>query len=96
MEQAQFTFIGKPKNQSTEILYELLSSNGRISFRQMFLSTGIIGISQRISDLRRNGLQIICVEMNGKNKHGRKCSWGTWSIKGEEKKALEVYNKINK
>ena len=96
MEQSQFKFLNKPTNQSAEILYELISCNGRISFRQIFLSTGIIGVSQRISDLRRNGLQIICVEMNGTNKHGRTCSWGTWSIKGEEEKALEVYNKINK
>lgn len=84
-----------PKNQSAEVLYELLSCNDKVSFRQMFLSTGIIGMSQRVSDLRKNGLQIACVEAIGVNKHGRSCRWGTWSIKGEEKLALEIYCKIN-
>jgi len=88
--------LEKPKNQSAEILFELICNSGRQSFKQLYAATGILGVSQRISDLRKKGLQVVCVEIKGTNKHGRSCAWGTWSVQGETEKAIEVYSVINK
>ena len=95
MKQQSIMFLQAPINQTAEILYELLSNSNRQSFKQLYSATGILGVSQRISDLRSKGLDVLCVEIKGTNKHGRKCAWGTWSVQGETEKALEVYKAIN-
>jgi hypothetical protein len=87
--------LKNPLNQTAEILYELLNSKVPLSFSELHYRTGVINLGQRISDLRRLGLQVFCKELETKNKHGRNISYGTWSVAGEETKALEIYNRIN-
>lgn len=85
----------QPTNQTAEVLYELLTAKHRLSFSDIYARTGIINLTARISNLRRAGLNVFCLEIKTKNKHGRLVSYGTWSVSGERKKAREVYQKIN-
>ena len=87
--------LSKPLNQTAEVLYELLNSKHRIGFSEIYKATHAINLGQRISGLRRMGLKIYCTYVETKNKHGRKVKYGTWSVSGEEKKALEIYKRIN-
>ena len=87
--------LSKPLNQTAEVLYELLNSKRRIGFSEIYAATHAINLGQRISGLRRMGLKIYCTYVETKNKHGRKVKYGTWSVAGEEKKALEIYKRIN-
>ena len=87
--------MNKPLNQTAEVLYELLNSKIPLSYYDIFFATRTINLGQRISDLRRMGLKVYCKEIEAHNKHGRKIKYGTWSVAGEEKKALEIYKRIN-
>jgi hypothetical protein len=87
--------LATPKNQTSEILYFLLT-NDKINFSYIYAMTGILNLSARISDLRLNyGLEIPCVEVETKNKFGRKISYGTWSLKDKEQARI-IYSKINR
>lgn len=86
--------LNYPKNQLSEVLYELLT-NEIITFKSNFEATGILNLSARISDLRLNyGLEIPCIEIEAKNKHGRKISYGSWKLIDKDKGRI-VYSKIN-
>jgi len=87
--------LSKPLNQTAEVLYELLNSKRRIGFSEIYAATHAINLGQRLANLRRNGLLIPCLRIEAHNKHGRKIKYGTWSVAGEEKKALEIYKRIN-
>jgi hypothetical protein len=87
--------MNKPKNQTAEVLY-LLLTNKSISVKSAMNDIGIINLSARISDLRiKNNLIIECIKVNTKNKFGRPILYGTWSLKTNKKNANKVYNTIN-
>ena len=86
--------LPKPLNQTAEVLYELLT-NATISRKSIFLETGILNLTARITDLRKLGLDLHCGYIKTTNKYGREVEFGTWSILAEEKKALEIYKRIN-
>ncbi len=87
--------LPKPTKQVSEILYELIRSKSPLSFHQLAYRTGVINLGQRISDLRREGLNVPCINKTTKNKHGRDVSYGTWTVQDQKEKAIEVYIKIN-
>lgn len=87
--------ISHPKNQTAEVLYFLLK-NEKIDYKLIYVPTGILNLSARISDLRLDyGLDIPCKEVETKNKFGRKISYGTWSLTDKESGRI-IYSKINK
>lgn len=87
--------MNKPLNQTAEILYELLNTKVPLSFSELHQRTAVVNLGQRVSDLRRLGLKVYCKYVSTKNKHGRDIKYGSWSVAGEEKKALEIYKRIN-
>ncbi len=89
--------LTKPKNQNAEVLYELLN-NKSINRRDMLLSTGILNVPARISDLRnKKNVSIICRKIETKNKHGRTIKYGEWLIpKFDIQNAKKIYFDINK
>lgn len=87
--------LATPKNQTAEVLYYLLICD-KIDFSYIYLNTRILNLSARISNLRLDyGLEIPCVEVETKNKFGRKISFGTWSLKDKEQGRI-IYSKINR
>ena len=73
-----------PKNQKAEVLYELLTQE-KITFKSVFLKTGIVEINARISDLRLDyGLIIPCNWIKTINKHNRKIRYGSWKLMDKE------------
>lgn len=86
-------YLHPPKTQLQEVLYELLNKNS-INVRQMMDDTGILNIKARISDLRLVYNVGIDTEMiDQKNKHGRKCRFGSWKLT-DKKNALLTYYKL--
>jgi|694.fasta_scaffold42607_6 hypothetical protein len=84
-----------PKNQKAEILYELLTQE-KITFKSVFLKTGIIELNARISDLRLDyDLIIPCSYIETINKHNRKIRYGSWKLINKEL-GLTIYNRVNK
>jgi hypothetical protein len=87
--------INNPKNQTAEVLYFLLKCES-INFSYIYAETGILNLSARLSNLRLDyGLEIPCIEVNAKNKFGRKISYGTWSLKDKNQGRI-IYSKINR
>jgi hypothetical protein len=87
--------LATPKNQTAEVLYFLLQVD-KITFSYIYAMTGILNLSARLSNLRLDyGLEIPCVEVETKNKFGRKISYGTWSLKDKESGRI-IYSKINR
>jgi len=87
--------LATPKNQTAEVLYFLLQVD-KIDYSYIYWQTGILNLSARISDLRLNyGLDIPCLEIETKNKFGRKISYGSWSLKDKEQGRI-IYSKINR
>lgn len=82
-----------PKNQTAEVLYELLT-NGPINRRDILINTGILNVTARISDIRKHGINVKCEMIKTKNKHNRSISFGKWSI-DKNISVVDVYNKIN-
>lgn len=85
--------LDRPKNQTAEVLYELLTHKS-ITRRELFLNTDILSPTSRITDLRKLGLEILCEHKNVKNKHGRSVTFGSWSLSDREE-GLKVYRAIN-
>ena len=84
-----------PKNQTAEVLYELLTKD-KITFKSVYLETGIINLGARLSDLRLDHELIIpCRWIDTINKHNRSIRYGSWKLMNKEL-GLTVYNKINK
>ena len=86
--------LKNPTSQLTEVLYFLLLRNS-ITFSQIHFDTKMINLSARISDLRKKGLYIPCMQIHFTNKFKRKISYGSWTLQ-DKAKGLEIYNKINK
>lgn len=85
--------LAKPKNQVAEVLFELLM-NKEITFERTYANTGIINLGARISDLRfKHNLIISCQEKEFYNKHGRKSTYGVWTLH-DKRTGLEVYKSI--
>ncbi len=85
----------KPKNQTAEVLYELIK-RGKITRQSIMKSCGILNVTARISNLRnRFGLDVICKEVPVVNKYGRDTMYGEWSLSDPEEAEL-LYSKINR
>lgn len=83
-----------PKNQTAEVLYELLNSKA-ITRRTIMIECGILNVCARITDLRlKHNVPITCNYIQTKNKHNRTVRYGSWSLENK-KQAKEVYLKIN-
>ncbi len=81
------------KNQVTEVLLMLLTMDF-ITVNQVREDSGIIGLSQRIAELRlKHDLHIPCKEIEHTTKHGNCGDYGSWSVPNK-KKGLELYNKL--
>lgn len=86
--------LATPKNQKAEVLYCLLNYE-KITFRQIFKETGIINLTALISVLRLDyNLEIPCIEIETKNKFGRKIRYGSWKLENKEIGRV-IYSKIN-
>ena len=87
--------LPQPKTQVTEVLFMLLTRDS-INVRQMMLDTGILNLTARISDLRNKYyIDVICHDINTKNKFERKIKYGKW-ILADKEHAKEVYLEILK
>lgn len=85
--------ISKPESQIQEVLYYLITRI-YIDRRQMMLSVGVWNLPDVIMKLRRNyGLTIKLLEIEVKNKFGRKVTYGKYKLENK-KKASEVYKKL--
>jgi hypothetical protein len=87
----------KPKNQTAEVLYELLhcASLTRLDFMQRL---GILNVTARIANLRiKHNIPIDCRKIEVRNKHGRLIKYGCWSIPAkyveESKNKFALINK---
>ena len=86
--------LTKPVNQMSEVLYELITRDN-ITRMEFFQSTGILNVTARIANLRiKHDLDIVCKDINIRNKHGMVVTYGQWSLPDTEK-GQEVYLKIN-
>lgn len=86
--------LTKPVTQKAEVLYELLTQDS-ITRMYMFQVTGILNLTARIANLRINDdLDIVCENVDIRNKHGRIVTYGKWNLPDKEK-GFEVYQKIN-
>ena len=86
--------LTKPVNQMSEVLYELITRDN-ITRMEFFQSTGILNVTARIANLRiKHDLDIVCKDINIRNKHGMVVTYGQWSLPDKEK-GQEVYLKIN-
>ena len=85
--------LNQPNNQTQEVLYELIMHD-KINRREMFISTGILNLTARISDLRnKHDIGILCTEIEVINKFGRKVSYGEWSLINRDY-AIIMYNNL--
>lgn len=83
-----------PKNQNAEVLFELIH-NSTIDRKYILKTTGILNLTARISNLRNDyDIEVLCTRKKVLNKHGRKISYGLWSLK-DKAKAIEIYEKVN-
>jgi hypothetical protein len=90
------TRLSKPRTHLAEVLKLLIKSKHPLSHNEINKITRIVGISQRISNLRLNHeLDIKCDRIPFINKHGKRKRMGTFSLE-DKAKGIEVYNKINK
>lgn len=88
------TVLTSPVNQMSEVLYELITRDN-ITRMEFFQSTGILNVTARIANLRiKHDLDIVCKDINIRNKHGRVVTYGQWSLPDKEK-GKEVYLQIN-
>ena len=81
----------KPKNQLAEVLYVLLHSP-QTSLE--IIQNGVLSPTSKISQLRVKGVNVLCDNINVRNKFGRKINYGVFSILNKEE-SIEVYNQIN-
>ena len=86
--------LKSPDSQLTEVLFCLLDRK-MITFMQMFLDSGIINLTARISDLRKLNLEIPCTLIKTTNKFGRNITYGSWKLTNKEK-GIEIYNELLK
>ena len=88
--------INKPKNQTAEVLYLLLTQKS-INRLTALKDVGVLNLTARISNLRINyDLLVNCNKIETSNKFGRAIKYGEWSLKTSKSKALIVYDKINR
>ena len=87
----------KPNNQTSEVLYELIK-NSAMTRMDFFRQTGILNVTARIANLRNiYGIDVRCKKIHTINKHGRKISYGSWSLDPRTLDDVKViYEKINK
>ena len=84
-----------PKTQLQEVLYMLLNDE-IITYRTVFINSGIINLTARISDLRNTHfLDVPCKRVKTVNKFGRAINYGSWSLSDPEEAKI-VYDKLNK
>lgn len=96
MTQPSLFEIPKPRNQTAEVLFELLRRDS-VTHREIIVETGVLSPTARITELRQDyGLQIPCTSLKTRNKHNRAISYGSWSLaKDERDLALTVYRTVN-
>lgn len=81
-----------PLNQTAEVLQGLINN----LFIDRDTLKDVKNVTARIADLRiRHNLDVTCVKINTKNKHGRPITFGRWMLHNKII-ALEIYTKINK
>ena len=86
--------LEKPKNQTAEVLYELIQA-GFITRRSIMNDLGILNLTARIADLRiRYDIEIKCTRVKAVNKHGRAVIYGLWSI-DDIKDIEDTYKSVN-
>jgi hypothetical protein len=81
----------RPKNQLAEVLYVLLHAP---QTSLDIIQNGVLSPTSKISQLRARGVQVLCDNINTRNKFGRKISYGVFSILNKDE-SIEVYNQIN-
>ena len=84
--------MNNPRTQLAEVLY-LLIEKDRTSLD--IIQHGVINPTSKISQLRNQGVDIICNNVNHVNKFGRKMKYGKFAIVNLEE-AVIIYDKINK
>lgn len=82
--------IQPPESQIQEVLFELINRI-EIDRRTMMLHCGVWGLTARISDLRKLGLNIISNEIKSVNKFGREIKFVHYSLKNK-KEACQIYD----
>lgn len=87
--------LAKPKNQTAEILFELINKNSA-SRTELMEMTGCLNITAIISKLRLDHeIEVKCTFKETTNKHGRPVKYGIYTLPQKED-AIKKYNSINK
>lgn len=87
--------LAKPKNQSAEILFELIN-NTNASRSELTEMTGVLNVTAIISKLRLDyEIEIKCNFKETTNKHGRPVKFGIYQLI-DKNDGLKKYNTINK
>ena len=81
-----------PESQTQEVLYELISRLF-IDRKTMMLSSGVMNLTARISELRMRQLKIVSNEIVTLNKFGREIKYVQYSLE-DKKAAVSVYIKM--
>jgi len=77
-----------PESQIQEVLFELLSRL-YIDRKTMMLSSGILNLTARITNLRNKGVKIISNKIKSVNKYGREITFCQWSLENKKEAFIE-------
>ena len=87
--------IAKPKNQTAEVLYLLLTQKS-ITVKSAMNDIGVLNLSARISNLRlKHNLLIECRKTITTNKFGRSITYGRFFLVTKKSIANKVYINVN-
>jgi hypothetical protein len=87
--------LNKPKNQTAEVLYLLLTQKS-ITVKSAMNDIGILNLSARISNLRlKHNLVIECRKTITTNKFGRSITYGNFFLVTKKSISTKVYNQVN-
>jgi hypothetical protein len=87
--------LPRPENQTAEILNLLLHRKG-ITRREIIEHTDQLNPTCRLTELRKQGLEIPCKITDTINKFGNHSKYGTWSLTpSDQELGIKIYDKIN-
>ena len=89
-----FLSMNLPTSQTAETLWLLLMKQ-TITTKLLFLEANILNPTARISNLRKKGLEIKCIDKKFTNKFGREGKYGLYRLIHKDK-GIELYKQLLK
>lgn len=71
-----------------------LRDYGSITSLEAISEYGIMRLASRVSELNKNGENIICELVSGKNRYGEPCRWARYSL--AEKQSVNINDLIKR